>query len=129
MPGLAGKLNLMPMYDSLYEEIRRHDNQTIVMYEPVTWGLMSNKQLLGTGFDHPPGNDPTRTSLSWHYYCWIIQINSDPLKNGTYPFIDKVFCDDWQLNDYFRTIQADVATNLGNGPTFLTGTVYITFIL
>ena len=120
MPGLAGQLNLMPMYDAVYPEIRKHDKDTIVMYEPVTWGLMSNKQLLNTGFDHPPGHDPTRTALSWHYYCWIIQINSDPLKNGTYPFIDKVFCDSWQLNDYFNTIQADVATHLGNGPTFLT---------
>lgn len=117
---MAGKKNLMPTYDNVYPEIRKYDKDTIVMYEPVTWGIMSNKQLLGTGFDHPPGNDAQRTALSWHYYCWIIQINNDPLKNGTYPVFDKVFCDDWQLNDYFRSVEIEVATNLGNSPSFLT---------
>lgn len=38
LPGEAGKYNLMPLYDRVYSKIRQIDTETIVMYEPVTWG-------------------------------------------------------------------------------------------
>jgi hypothetical protein len=35
VPGVSGSNNLMPMYDRVYKEIRKIDNETIVFYEPV----------------------------------------------------------------------------------------------
>ena len=35
VPGFSGSNNLMPMYDRVYKEIRKIDNETIVFYEPV----------------------------------------------------------------------------------------------
>lgn len=109
----------MPLYDRVYEKIRQVDPDTIVFYEPVTWGLMSTSGVLGTGFTHPPGNDSMRTSLSWHFYCWVLNFGVDPVKNDTIPAFYKVFCDDWQLNDYFNIVKFD-SKKLGGGPTFLT---------
>ena len=69
LPGLAGKQNLLPLYDNAYKAIRKYDNETLVMYEPVIYGNLLNGQLVGTGFDRAPANDSEKTVLSWHYYC------------------------------------------------------------
>jgi endoglycosylceramidase len=69
LPGNAGKYNLLPFYDNVYKTIRKYDNETLVMYEPVIYGNILNGKLVGTGFDRPPGNDSQRTILAWHYYC------------------------------------------------------------
>ncbi len=116
------------------------------MYEPVTWGTMSRDPFLGTGFDHPPGNDSSRTVLSWHYYCWLLEIESinniNPLINDSLPNFARFFCNEWyglssfskqfskqtkrvfsiilrQLNTYFEVIEADTK-KLGNSASFLT---------
>ncbi len=77
LPSRAGKFNLMPMYDNAYNVIRKVDNQTIVFYEPVTWGVQLNDKLLGTGFERAPANASQSTALSWHYYCWLYDIGSN----------------------------------------------------
>lgn len=119
LPGNAGKYNLMPLYDAVYAEIRKYDQKTIVFYEPVTWGVMSTKKGFGTGFDNAPGNDLTSTALSWHFYCWLLDIDTNPIKNDTYPvFVHKV-CDNWQLNLYFKTVKDDMI-KIGGGASFLT---------
>lgn len=79
---------------------------------------MSNTTVFGSGFDHAPGKDPFRTALSWHYYCWIINIDNDPLRNGTLPSYIKGICDEWQLPLYFRTVQNDLR-RYGAGASFL----------
>ena len=56
LPGVTGKHNLMPLYEKTYDEIRKHDSNTIIMYEPVTWSVMSTEKYFGIGFDHPPSN-------------------------------------------------------------------------
>lgn len=109
----------MPLYDRVYEKIRKYDTQTIVFYEPVTWGVMSNGTFFGTGFDHPPGHDAKGTALSWHYYCWLLNIDKDPVTNDTIPTFVKQFCDQWQLNDYFETVEFDLK-RFGGGASFLT---------
>lgn len=119
LPGIADKHNLLPMYDRVYEKIRKIDTETIVMYEPVTWGLMSNKSDWGTGFDHPPGNDSYGTSLAWHYYCWIINVDPDPIRNESLPDYIRGICDEWQLPLYFETVRNDVI-RLGGGASFIT---------
>lgn len=97
----------------------RYDNHTLVFYEPVTWGVLLNLNYFGTGFTRPPGNDPHRTALSWHYYCWLLQFTNNPLRNGTYPSFDRIFCDSIQLKACFDSVRFDALT-LGGGPTFLT---------
>lgn len=67
-------------------------------------------------FDRAPANDPNRTVLSWHYYCWIIQKN--PLKNNTYPVLDRIVCDELQRKISFATVKLDRMA-IGGG-SFLT---------
>ena len=37
LPGLAGSLNLAPLYEKAAAEIRKVDSETIIFYEPVIW--------------------------------------------------------------------------------------------
>jgi endoglycosylceramidase len=119
LPGVAGKTNLLPLYDRVHAKIREVDKDTIIMYEPVTWGIMSNEEAWGTGFDHAPGNDIAGTSLAWHYYCWIINVDPDPLRNDSLPQFIRGICDDWQLPLYFETVRNDL-NRIGGGTSFIT---------
>lgn len=38
VPGVAGAKNLQPMYEKIAKAIRAVDNDTLIFYEPVTWG-------------------------------------------------------------------------------------------
>jgi endoglycosylceramidase len=71
-PGHAGRKNLMPFYDRLSETIRAIDNQHLLFYEPVTWGMIFNGTVLGSGLDHVPGGQDhlDKSVFSFHYYCW-----------------------------------------------------------
>lgn len=113
----------MNFYDKVYPVIREYDKETLVMYEPVTWGTMAHEGVLGTGFDHPPGNDSKGTVLSWHYYCWLLEFqatnNINPLVNDTLPNFSRYFCNEWQLNTYFDVVESDMK-KLGDGASFLT---------
>lgn len=80
---------------------------------------MSNNTFVGTGFDHSPGHDPTRTSLAWHYYCWLLNFDTDPIRNDSMPIFVRQVCDSWQLNLYFETVANDLA-RIGGGVSFLT---------
>ena len=124
LPGFAGRLNLLKFYDRTYETIRKYDQETLVFYEPVTWGVLFNRNYFGTGFTRPPGNDSARTVLSWHYYCWFINFTPNPLdKNGTYPTFDKVFCDQVQLVVSYEAVKLDMLA-LGGGPSFLSKFIF-----
>jgi endoglycosylceramidase len=118
IPGIAGRDNLLPMYDNLSNAIRKYDNDTLIFYEPVTWGIIFNGTFAGTGFDRAPANDPNRTVLSWHYYCWLLQFNANPLKNNTYPKFDRIFCDDLQRDISFQSVKND--RKIIGGGSFLT---------
>ena len=37
LPGNAGRMNLLPFYDRVYETIRKYDPDTLVFYEPVSF--------------------------------------------------------------------------------------------
>jgi endoglycosylceramidase len=61
-PGEAGSKNLLPSYDKISNKIREVDNDTLIFYEPVTWGMVfpeeentSKIPILGSGFTHVPG--------------------------------------------------------------------------
>ncbi|CAF5228849.1 unnamed protein product, partial [Rotaria magnacalcarata] len=38
LPGIAGAKNLQPFYETIAKYIRSVDNDTLIFYEPVTWG-------------------------------------------------------------------------------------------
>ena len=38
LPGMAGAKNLQPLYEKIARAIRTVDNDTLIFYEPVTWG-------------------------------------------------------------------------------------------
>ena len=44
LPGLAGNLNLAPLYEKTAKSIREVDDETLIFYEPVTWGYFSAMQ-------------------------------------------------------------------------------------
>ncbi|CAL8070125.1 unnamed protein product [Calicophoron daubneyi] len=80
LPGYVGKNQLLPMYDYLVERIRKVDPETLIFYEPLTYGVFLPSSFLntGTGFDRVPGSlkDPQaakKSVLSYHYYCWLLQ--------------------------------------------------------
>ncbi|CAF0900617.1 unnamed protein product [Rotaria sordida] len=119
LPGIAGAKNLQPFYEKIAKSIRSVDNDTLIFYEPVTWGVRLNGKYFGSGFTHVPGGDDyrNRSVLSYHYYCIILSLIPVP-DNSTIPFFDRVLCDDIEGPAVFRSIEIDLA-QLG-GSAFLT---------
>ncbi|UJR12067.1 hypothetical protein I4U23_016245 [Adineta vaga] len=119
LPGIAGSKNLQPLYDKLAKAIRSVDNQTLIFYEPVTWGVRLNGKYLGSGFTHVPGGNDyrNRSVFSYHYYCSILQIEPVP-GNETIPSFDRILCDDIEGPALFDSTLTDVK-QLG-GSSFLT---------
>jgi endoglycosylceramidase len=72
LPGVAGSQNLLPFYDIISEEIRSIDDSHLIFYEPVTWGMIFNGSISGSGFTHVPGGSKyvSKSVFSFHYYCW-----------------------------------------------------------
>jgi len=71
LPGVAGKKNLARMYEAVAKAIRQHDDRHLVFYEPVTWGMVLDGKITGSGFDQVPGGPGyrNRSVFSYHYYC------------------------------------------------------------
>ena len=72
LPGKAGSKNLQPLYDNIQASIRESDSDHIIFYEPVTWGMIFNGTLSGSGFSQVPGGKSyaNKSVFSFHYYCW-----------------------------------------------------------
>jgi len=117
VPGNAGRENLMPLYDILAREIRSVDPDHIIFYEPVTWGMIFNSKIIGSGFDHVPGDilstrasQYTNTSAySFHYYCTAI--------DTSYPKYPAV-CNNFLGPSIFKSA-ADIVAEIG-GAAMLT---------
>lgn len=74
LPGVAGKKNLAPFYEAVQEKIREHDDEHVIFYEPVTWGMIFDGKVFGdagSGFHQVPGGEAykNRSAFSYHYYC------------------------------------------------------------
>ncbi|CAF0797035.1 unnamed protein product [Didymodactylos carnosus] len=119
LPGIAGAINLQPLYDRLSKAIRSVDNDTLIFYEPVTWGVRLNGKYFGTGFSHVPGGASyqNHSVLSYHYYCIILSIKPIP-GNETIPVFDRALCDELEGPAIFRSVERDL-NELG-GSSFLT---------
>ena len=112
LPGVAGSDNLLPFYDVIAANIRSVDVDHIIFYEPVTWGMIFNGTVLGSGFDHVPGGKEWahKSVYSFHYYCWWYSSTGDSMEQKT--------CDRW----FIPTVLAEaneVVHNLG-GAAMLT---------
>ncbi|KAF8565342.1 hypothetical protein P879_10773 [Paragonimus westermani] len=86
LPPYMSKYYLLPAYDYLVERIRRVDNDTLIFYEPITYGIFLPVygNLTGTGFSHAPGVNSDsaaqqKSVLSYYSYCWLRQ-TGDPSK-------------------------------------------------
>nr|CAH8820794.1 unnamed protein product [Trichobilharzia regenti] len=122
LSGYAGRYNLQPVYDYLVERIRKHDTETLIFYEPITYGIFTpfTTSWLGTGFERVPGANkdksaPNKSVLSYHYYCWILQTENS---NSTMPFWKKIVCDEFLLPDVISN--AIKAMQRTGGGRFLT---------
>ena len=117
LPGIAGSRNLQPLYDVLNVAIRRIDAETLVFYEPVTWGVVLNGSRMGSGFTSVPGGPAyrDRSVFSYHYYCWILDVDR---QHRDYDLFDRTVCDKLLGPLVFDTAKANVA-RLG-GAAFMT---------
>ena len=107
VPGEAGSKNLMPMYDNIAKAIREEDETHIIFFEPVTWGMVFDNKIAGSGFDHVPGGDNyrNRSSFSYHYYCSSFDPNWKDRPEWT-----KIICDDIMGNLIFEAVDEDLKT-------------------
>lgn len=112
VPGVAGRDNLLPFYDVIATTIRQVDPDHIIFYEPVTWGMIFNGTLLGSGLTHVPGGKEyaNKSVYSFHYYCWWYKSINDPMEQKT--------CDKWFIETVL-TEANEVSHNLG-GSAMLT---------
>jgi len=134
-PAHAGAQNLQPAYDIVAKAIREVDEDTVIFYEPVTWGMIFDTRKfasLGSGFSHVPGGQQyaNRSAYSYHYYCWLGRTheNGSPAPNMPYPALKKEECQG-KLGlgpKTFASVQETIKT-LGGG-SFLTewGGIYFT---
>lgn len=117
LPGQAGSKNLLPFYDAISEAIRSVDTGHIVLYEPVTWGMIFNGQVLGTGFTDVPGGKDSWAEgsvLAFHYYCWWLDSNNEMTKKTCdRAFGPKVFAE--IDRDLRQTAGAALLTEWGQG--------------
>lgn len=120
-PGNAGSKNLQPSYTSVAEAIREVDDNSIIFYEPVTWGMVfpgdgsghnvTSNHWASSGFTQVPGGDDykNRSVFSYHYYCWVAEKTNDPL-----PTFIKAICDEVFGPKVFETVLDDIS-KLGGG--------------
>jgi endoglycosylceramidase len=105
LPGYAGRHNLLPVYDHLVKAIRSIDNDTMIFFEPVTWAtLFPGSGDWGTGFDIVPGGESevSRSVLSYHYYCWILQVQN--IFDIPYDEWKRIVCDDILAKNAFQNM-------------------------
>eukprot|EP00729_Bicosta_minor_P008698 gene8698-2097_t len=71
LPGEAGRRNLQRMNDRIAAAITANDDKHVIFYEPVTWGMIFDGNVSGSGFEHVPGGHANagRAAFSFHYYC------------------------------------------------------------
>ena len=94
LPGHAGSKNLQPFYDIMSDAIRSVDANNLIFYEPVTWGMIFNGSVIGSGFTAVPGGSQwvTKSVFSFHYYCFWLNLDNDMTKETCDRlFVPKVF--------------------------------------
>ena len=106
LPGVAGKQNLARVYGNVSKAIRAHDDRHLLFYEPVTWGMLFNGSIVGSGFDQVPGGPAyrNRSAFSYHYYCSTFVPGWQRR-----PSLRKLVCDDVTGPLVFEAVARDLA--------------------
>ena len=91
LPGVAGRKNLQRMYDAVATAIYAHDTRHMLFYEPVTWGMILDGKIGGSGFSHVPGGEAhaNMSVFTFHYYCKSFVPHYE-----TEPLLRRAVCDD-----------------------------------
>lgn len=65
IPNHADKAYLQGAYDSLAQDIRKIDSETLIFFAAVTWD-----DIIPVGFEHPPGGEENAATsvFAYHYY-------------------------------------------------------------
>jgi len=104
LPGYAGEHNLMPTYKKLAKAIREVDSDTLLFFEPVTWGMFlsgDGLEIAGSGFNELPDE---KSVFTWHYYCMFERsLNQD----DRYPLKQKTECDSLLGPQVFNAVAKD----------------------
>eukprot|EP00049_Salpingoeca_infusionum_P019093 m.360168 g.360168 ORF g.360168 m.360168 type:complete len:488 (+) comp18909_c0_seq1:45-1508(+) len=113
LPGVAGNKSLSVLYDAVAPAIRAVDSKHLIFYEPVTWGMIFNNQVMGSGFTHVPGGAQNieLSVFAFHYYCWLYDF-------GTPSTFKRQGCDNGLGKQVFEAVEKDIA-QVG-GSSFLT---------
>eukprot|EP00746_Dinoflagellata_sp_MGD_P068224 gnl/MRDRNA2_/MRDRNA2_28117_c0_seq1.p1 gnl/MRDRNA2_/MRDRNA2_28117_c0~~gnl/MRDRNA2_/MRDRNA2_28117_c0_seq1.p1 ORF type:complete len:553 (-),score=85.00 gnl/MRDRNA2_/MRDRNA2_28117_c0_seq1:48-1706(-) len=98
VPGVAGSRSLQAAYDTVAKAIRSIDDTTVIMYEPVTWGMVfptfngTVGKMVGSGFSHVPGGPlyVNHSAYSYHYYCWLGRTKNS---SDGYSWLKRTACD------------------------------------
>lgn len=109
LPGVAGQVNLVPVYDYLHSVIRQHDVETIQFYEPITYGVVFEGNVSGNGFDAVPGGPgyADLSAYSYHTYCWSVDL-LPPGASDEERLEAVAKCTDILLPKIFQTMLVDI---------------------
>ena len=99
-PGVADRRYLEPMYDRISQEVRKYDEEHIILFAAVTWEVTGIGEAIG--FTHPPGGFQysNRSVLAFH--------NSVQTEIGTH---EEVY--DWKWAEIQRLGLAGFVTETG----------------
>ena len=105
LPGVAGKKNLARMNEAVAKGIREVDEEAVIFFEPVTWGMIFDGKISGSGYEQVPGGDDykDRSVFSYHYYC-----NSFSPNWRDYPHRQKFICDKTIGPLVFKAVKKDL---------------------
>ena len=106
LPGNAGRKNLARLHEAAAGAIREHDDRHLVFYEPVTWGMLFDGKIVGSGFQQVPGGPAyrNRSVFSYHYYCATFVQNW-----RKHPTAQKLVCDHLTGPLVFQAVKKDLA--------------------
>ena len=90
LPGVAGRKNLARMNAAVAKAVRAVDRDHMLFFEPVTWGMVFDGKIAGSGFSEVPGGDEymNRSTFSYHYYC-----STFASKWESKPMMQRAICD------------------------------------
>jgi endoglycosylceramidase len=85
-PGRGNSKNLLPLYQRVSNQIRAHDTQKLVFFEPGT------SDYLGGGFNDSPGGLKYRDRevYSYHIYCPLVDTHSVPKNDLACKLFDRL---------------------------------------
>merc|ERR1711912_127023 len=94
------------MHEAVAGAIRKKDDRHLIFYEPVTWGMLLDGKIAGSGYSQVPGGPAyrNRSVFSYHYYCATFVPNWQK-----HPTEQKLICDHVTGPLVFEAVKKDLA--------------------